>query len=274
MCGKACCQPVSTREFRGRFFRLTGKDINTKDGMQALREQMPRLPMNPFITAMTHGKLKWFRPNPPSGELIIPELSSWQLQRFKKEFSKVPGSSHLIKLSQRGIIQRWGATHHIDVALSLGRRQIKAFEVEHKPVGQATKKVDIVTNDNIAVECKAKLPFLLQTRPGEDFQCGDARDPERKAWASPKATFGEVSSWCKQAATRLESDVKGHRFRAVIVVTPDYQLETLTDYDLKRINEIYPGVCICEVSQLHTQLHTIRRQTGGGLRQWLRQFGL
>jgi len=169
-----------------------------------------------------------------------PEAIKPKAEQFIHDFGDKPGAAHVAKDARQGtILKRVGAAHHMDVGQELGPDEVKCFEDPFTPESTSKKNsVDIVTNNNVAIECKNVL--------------GDRANPS------------SVSVWTRQAERRLEPNAEGKSYKGVAVVVPDGKLTGEVARSARRYEAQQPKVRICEKGQLQQVLTELRQVKTGG----------
>ena len=169
-----------------------------------------------------------------------PEAMKLETEQFIHDFGDKLGTAHVAKDARQGTwLKRVGAAHHMDVAQELGPDEVKCFEDPFTPESTGKQnQVDIVTNDDIAVECKNVV--------------------------SDQASPSSVSQWSRQAERRLEPNSEGKSYKGVAVVVPDGKLIGEVARAARRYEAQQPKVHICEKSQLQQVLAELRQVKTGG----------
>lgn len=168
-----------------------------------------------------------------------------RISEFDKIFEKVPGKQEVIDSATH---QKWeikyGGILQIKGAQQLGPENVRAFEERHELKekglrgGKRVYKIDIATKDDIAIECKN---------------------------LTRRAPIGTIQEWIRQAASRFEPDIKGYRYKAVIIVIPDNQnlqeIEPVANQEIKsNYPEILGKVKICRLSEVKRTYEIIRKR--------------
>ncbi len=176
------------------------------------------------------------KPSDPYG----PEAMKPKTEQFIHDFGDKPGADHVTNDARQGTwLKQVGAAHHMDVAQELGSEKVKSLEDPFTPESTGKQnQVDIVTDDDIAVECKNVL--------------GNRANPS------------SVSGWTRQAERRLEPNAEGKSYKGVAVVVPDGKLTGEVAQAARRYEAQQPKVRICEKSQLQQVLAELRQVKTGG----------
>jgi len=155
-------------------------------------------------------------------------------QDFKRMFGdgKVPGADKVIQEADTGAnLERKGAELQMAVANELGPGGVVAMERDFYPPGKRDSPIDLVTSDNIVIECKNY----------------DRIHPDTLE-----------NSFVPQAQSRLERSAFGAvEYRNAVIVVPDGKL-TAQDSGYANDMSQHPRISICEQSELTTVLQRIR----------------
>jgi hypothetical protein len=165
------------------------------------------------------------------------QVDPQKIAQFEKNFPEPPfeGAEHVVR---DATMNNWeknvGADLHMTIANDLEPNQVKRFEQPFTPSTGETNYVDIVTKDNIAIECK------------------------NKAYSVAGGT--DVRDWYDQAALRVERDATGKpHFQDAVVVTRDGALTGDALAAAEKYHANNPHVHFCERTQLRNKLAEIRR---------------
>lgn len=163
-----------------------------------------------------------------------------QVGHFDQRFSGIPGRQEVIDNAMHTEWKiKYGGIFQIKTAEVIGPERIRAFEERHQLPGDSTNRIDIATNDNIAVECK-------------NFR---------------RPTDRDVDLWLNQAVRRFEPSVSGHTYRATIITIP----ESISDKDFKHIESTFKlylkldspqfsgKIWLCRLNNLQNTLNKVKK---------------
>ena len=164
-----------------------------------------------------------------------------KVKQFEKDFR---GVLNVECVAENATGENWakraGADHQIDTARELGRAEIAAFEAPFFPLkGSKLNHVDIVTKDNIAIECKTSW--------------GDLASPSTVRSANDQAE--------RRLSDTASYQSKNVNYKDVIVVFKDYALNG----DAGQLAKQYQTdkIRYCELHELKQTLQALRSGKGG-----------
>lgn len=183
----------------------------------------------------------------PGAERKIDRAQSYQrslepteesIRQFEQEFGDRNGADHVIKDANSGDWRRRiGAKHQIDVAHELDGDVASFEEPIHPQSALRQNRVDIVTGDDYAVECKATSSE--QIRPST------------------------VAEAYLQAARRLEPNPEGRKFGGVVVVVPDGKMGDQSRRVARPLEAASPRIRFCEKHGIKQVLAKMKGQKRG-----------
>ncbi len=162
-----------------------------------------------------------------------PEPTKQQIEQFQQKFEKTEGTNHVVgDATSDNWSKRVGAEHHMNVAQKLGD-DVKSFEdpIHPERTGKMNN-VDIVTNDDYAIECKSSW--------------GDQASPST------------VGSAYRQAETRFEPNTEGKTYKGAVVVFPDGKLHGEAAHKAQNYEANNSNIRFCEKSQVKQVLAEMR----------------
>jgi hypothetical protein len=158
------------------------------------------------------------------------QAQSQKVEQFRKDFAGAKGMEGVADRASPENANKNdynGAQHQIDVANTIGKDNIKEFEQEYV-AGHESGRVDIVTKDNIAVECKHSV-----------------KEP----------TKYKINYAAEQAVSRTDSG----QYKEAIVVYNDGVLNGNAKTEATQWENNNPKLHFCERSEINNKLKEISK---------------